>query len=452
MHDDDDEHGQTADHARTESDDRRAPSGTAAPQTNAAPPLEPLLTARRRALRLAGLLGVVLLALAVVLAGNPFVREAAGGLVDRVLATPTATLAPGADQYYLLPSPPDIAVRLDGHALAGLRLVGPDTLQSLRLAPGRHRLEWRPRAYPFLPLACVVSVPHAPGDTCPLVAPAVTPGAASAQGSIVAMHDSLTTVVPAQYHPLLDAIQAALSAASSRAVVQPGGYYLADAVPFGSPAGVATQPLQVSLALDFTLLAGYPEPCAAVGLAPNPQPCRFPGQDCQQLCTLPTTSSDWLAGGMVQPVWTYTAPGGRVVAQNQGDPFNLQAVVILRINWDGAHWHVAPILGHTPGIPAADDLLCMASRDWLLQDGAWSFMVTPPPGAVAEYAAAPSPSEGCVVVLDPHPGADTPALFLQRFGVLLAADAAARLPGSTLPVATAADQRAAADLAAHYGL
>ena len=436
MHDD--EHGQTADDPRTEIDGLGAP------------PFGPRLTSRRRALRLAGLLGVVLLALAVVLAGNPIVRDAASGLVDRVLATPTATLAPGADQYYLLPSPPDTAVRLDGHVLAGLRLV--DTLQSLRLAPGRHRLEWRPRTYPFLPLACVVSVPHAPGDTCPLVASAATPGATSARGSIIAMHESLTTVVPAQYHPLLDAIQAALHTVRSSAVVQPGEYYLSDAALSGDPPGVAIQPLHVSLALDFNLLAGYGEPCAAGGLAPNQQPCRFLGQDCQQLCTLPTSSA-WLAGGMVQPIWTYTAPDGRVVAQNYGDLLNLQAVVILRISWDSARWHVMPIIGHTPDIPAADDLLCMAARDWLAQDGAWSFMVTtPPPGAVAEYAATPSPAEGCAVMLDPHPGADTPALFLQRFGVLLAANAAARLPGSTLPVANAADQRLAADLAAHYGL
>jgi hypothetical protein len=188
-------------------------------------------------------------------------------------------------------------------------------------------------------------------------------------------------------------------------------------------------------------------------------PCRFPGQDCTELCTVVqspayTTGAPgvWVAADMVDASWEYTTLTGRVVARNLGEAFGLQ-LAVLRITWDGASWHVTPIFGYTPGLPAADDAVCDPARAWLSQNGSWSYMVDdPPPGAQAQFASDSTPTDGCVAVLDPHPGSDAPAVFLEQFGVLLAVNDVAAENGAGLPRADAGEQRLAGQIAAQAGI
>jgi hypothetical protein len=401
-----------------------------------------------------------LLALVIVLTTIPAVRDDATGLVSRLLPSPTPTLVPGSDLFYLLPNPPGVVVSLDGHTLA--RLPPPGDPHPLRLALGHHVFAWRSRIFSFLPLRCTVSLPPvrpAGPDTCPFLSAQQVPLAErAAPGRVIALHVTLDSLSVDAHGQLASAVQGALDSIRHTTLVQPGERYFYYAQPGGSPGGpvVAAQPLRVTLSYGFVNIAGYPEPCAFGEL---PFPCRFPGQDCTQLCTLaqpPSAIADepglWIAGALVSSTWDYTTLGGQAVASNIGDAFDIQ-VALLRITWDGATWHVTPLLGYIPGLPVTGDLVCDPARYWLEQNGRWAFMLTnPPSGAQAQFVSDPTTTDGCLVVLDPHPGSDVPAVFLERFGVLLAVNDTANSLGANLPMADSAEQSLAHRLAAQAQL
>jgi hypothetical protein len=246
---------------------------------------------------------------------------------------------------------------------------------------------------------------------------------------------------------LATAVQGALDASQSSAVVQPGELYLSQL----DGAVVATQPLRATLTYgrpDFIAPGGPCEPR-------NPAlPCRFPGQDCLQVCAVPQPSpavarapGERIAAALVVSIWYYTTLRGQVVGDHYPDTTDI-GFAVLRITWDGASWHVRPILGLTPGLPVADDLVCTSARFWLEHNGSWAFMLTnPPPGAQAQFVSDMTPSDGCLVMLDPLPGSDVPAVFLERFGVLLAVNAAANEGGANLTMADSAEQSLAHHLA-----
>lgn len=406
-------------------------------------PFEPRHSPRLRLVRVGAVLAAVLLVLAVVL------NSITGGGIARwvrLAPTPTHALVTGEDLFYLLPNPPGVDILLDGHPLARVPLPGHPP--PLHLAPGHHVLVWNSHLFPFMPLRCTISIPVAASDTCPLLG---VPGTYLPEPAIT-LHASVPALSSGDAGQLTRAIQSALAARSSTALVQRGEhYFFYQQGQAGGPTR-ATQPLRAALTYQFLPNAGYPEPCTVV----RPViPCRFPGQDCSQLCTvaqLPDavaeSPTDWVAAAMVSAAWDYATLDGRAVASNLGEDFGLQ-LAVLRIAWDGATWHVTPILGHTSGLPAADDAVCDPARYSLSQNGTWSFMVTdPPPDGQAQFASDSTPTDGCVAVLDPHPGSDAPAVFLERFGVLLAVNQVAAGSGSGLPLADAAEQQLARQLAA----
>jgi hypothetical protein len=133
------------------------------------------------------------------------------------------------------------------------------------------------------------------------------------------------------------------------------------------------------------------------------------------------------------------------------DAFNTE-LAVLRIMWDGATWHVSPLLGYTPGLPASDDLVCTPARYWLDRNGRWTSMMADGHPGTAQFVSDTTPIDGCLVVLDPHPGSDVPAVFLERFGVLLAVNQAANGPGANLPMADAPEESLAHHLAAQVQL
>ncbi|HLZ24976.1 MAG TPA: hypothetical protein VKQ30_22885 [Ktedonobacterales bacterium] len=368
---------------------------------------------------------------------------------------PASSLVPAGNPFYLLPNPPGVEVSLDGHALASP--PPPGDPHPLRLASGHHSLTWSSHYFPFMPMRCTISVPHASDDTCPSVPVQDLPAAdANLVGHVIALHASFGTLPASDGAQLTQVIQAALDANRSHATVQSGEhYYVYQQGENGSPT-TATQPLRATLSHVYLPGAGYFEPC----IFTQPViPCRFPGQDCGQICTVPqpppdvaTSPGDWIAAVIVHASWRYTTQDGRVVAQDLGEAVGLQ-LAVLRITWDGGGWHVTPILGATPGLPAADDLVCDPARFWLGGNGTWAFMMSdPPPGARTQFVSDSLPTDGCLAVLNPYPRGAPSAVFLQRFGVLLAVNAAATNGGSAgLPVADAAEQQVARHLAAQVG-
>ena len=428
--------------------DVRAPADIAS-----SPPTQALfarLTRRQRSVRVGVIVCAVLLALAVILGGFPGLRQRALGLVPGLETTPTAPLAPGDDLFYLLPNPPGVVVAVDGHLLASLPFPGDP--HPLRLVRGAHIFSWRSRLFPFAPLRCRVSVPHAATDTCPIVVgqSQLPVGLVGVPGTVIGMQVSLRalpsgTNAAAQ---LPAAIQAALDTERSTAIVRPGErYFTVPPGQAGAPA-TATQPLRATRSVQLLTDAGYPEPCI---LTQPAIPCRFPGQDCGQLCTVthpPTTVAGsggaWVVAATVRASWDYQTLDGQVVARDVTEAFGVQ-LAVLRITWDTTGWHVTPIVGHIPGFDAADDAVCDPARYALAGTPSWSFMMTDPlPGATVQFVSDATPTDGCAAVLT-H---GAPAIFLERFGVLMTVNDAAINPTDNLPVADATEQHLARHLLA----
>ncbi|MGZ6376882.1 MAG: hypothetical protein ACXWPI_19445 [Ktedonobacterales bacterium] len=427
--------------------------------TSAAAQARSLFTPHRlpqaRTVRLGALLVTVLLAV-LLLASIPALGEGALRLMGQPagIRAPIATRTPNDSLFYLVPNPAGVAVSLDGKLLGSLPLPGSG--HPLRLAPGTHMLRWTSQRFPFHPLACRISVPRTAADTCPIVAQQVNPtGIADEPGTIIGMHASMNALAAADQQALMLAIQTALAAQRFTTTVRAGELY---AIYDGNhPTGqaiTAHQPLQATLTFTYLSNAGYPEPCI---LTQPAIPCRFPGQDCTQICTvtqLPpamarTPDQTWIGAVMIHASWDYTTAHGMPIALQIGEAFGLQ-LMPLRIAYVGGQWQVSVIMGNVGGFDLAGDPVCDPARYLLSQNNVWSFAVNnPPPGAHMAYIPAPNPADGCAAVLLGHnaPG-EEPAMFLQRFGVLRTVNAEAANPDANLPMADAYEQSLARQLLA----
>ncbi|HEV2459880.1 MAG TPA: hypothetical protein VGS80_16100, partial [Ktedonobacterales bacterium] len=354
----------------------------------------PRLSHRARQRRLAATAGVILLALVVLFSASPDLRASLSAFfAPQPTAAPTAPLLPGQDRVYLDAEVPWTAVTLDGRRLA-LPQIGRDP--PLRLTRGSHNLVWR--AAPFQPQTCVLTVPPQPADTCPvdlniagqpIEPPQPTSSAPSSIGPfarILQLRESLTTLPPSQAQALAAALRQAVAAFD--ATVQPGERY------FGPPPGVAAPPLRATL--TFTLIvtgdphAGMgPVSCWLDG-APSSE-CVLAGHDCVTLCSIPWQSrsgvppaaSTWLALAPALPTWSYSTFDGRPLAHGQpldaGASGEANLLTLFAISWDGAEWHVKPLLGPgalwvgddfgNPIIPPA----CVPVQDALLQGTFYPF-------------------------------------------------------------------------------
>lgn len=438
-----------------------------AQQPVAGSPLAPRLTRARRATRLATALGALLLVSLLLLGSFPAVRDSATTFVAPYFPTPTNTLEPGGDLFYFLPDVPWGTVLVDRRPLALVPTL--DAGHPLRLALGRHHLEWR--AAPFQPVGCDLSVPHNPRDTCPVADRLFSPSCCSVPrqrlvGSLIEMHQSLETLPVEQRDALVGVLRDALDASSSSAIILPGEYYYY-ALPnqIGQNA-IATQQLRATLNLGLVLGAAQPEPCDVY--SPMVQPCHFIGQICQVLCTvLPqdvtndsagTGGPVWVAAALIHPNWVYTAPTGVVVAQDVSE-FGLGVgIIVFRIRWDGTHWHATVVIGHNTGVAISDDTICAPARNWLFQGPlSYLFDFTNPDDA-PRYASSARGADGCAVVVSRYYQPNTqviasgpPALFLERFGLLLAANDVAHALWPQAPQADAAEQDLARQLASQLG-
>lgn len=239
-------------------------------------PFMPRRSRRVRTVRLGTWLVTVVLTV-LLLVSVPDLREGAWRLIGQ--SADLHTPAPHDDLVYLLPNPPGVATSLDGKLLTHLPLPGSG--HPLRLAPGRHTLQWTSQHFPFHPLTCRISVPRTAADTCPTVPRIFVPNTiADAPGAIIGMHASLAALDAADQQSLVRAIQAALAARRSTTTVRPGERFAV----YSSAQPVTTdRPLQATLTFTYLSNPGYPDPC----IVTQPDiPCRFPGQDCSQICTV----------------------------------------------------------------------------------------------------------------------------------------------------------------------
>jgi hypothetical protein len=112
-----------------------------------------------------------------------------------------------------------------------------------------------------------------------------------------------------------------------------------------------------------------------------------------------------------------------------------------------------PLIGSPSAAPEANDTLCDPARNWLASGPLAGMLRAADAGtaghATFQYASASELTGGCVVSISGYSqsASATPALFLERFGVLLAVNDAAHQLWPSQPRADAAEVSQALALA-----
>ncbi len=408
-------------------------------------------------LRVSVIINLILLALLVIPGSLPTL----GHLFTSLGPASTPTLAPGAGNFYLDVNVPWTKVFIDGH-LVGIPRISSEP--PITLAPGRHLVEWR--ADPFSPKSCVLTVPYSIYDTCQIADEKIGNPNSKFYAQLVFLRNSLDALSQYQQGMLLTAIQTSLKEHSPRETVRSGELYRNL-----KGYSTATQPLQAILHFQMAIeVIGGERYIITI-------------QGCNALCSLPwqirqplsTSPSDvkWLALILVSTTWDYAAEDGHIVDRYQpagtGGFSEDTSPILLGISWDSPRavifrpptnfvlaplrrsersWDIeavfSPHLG--PSIPVGDTLLaddpaCVGMQN-LLSGIA-------PSASRVRFASGSNPAAGCLAVVPTTSTTSTSAdaYYLERFGVLLAANDVAHKLRPQLPLADAYERNLAQQMA-----
>src|SRR6185437_5733681 len=130
-------------------------------------PSRPGRPGRRNRLRATIVAGIVLLAVALVIATNPAANSSLYTVFRFPTPVPSPTPLPGGDIVYLERGAPWGSVTIDGKSSASANPGTP--ISWIKLARGRHIIEVTQP--PFPTLHCTISMPARLSDTCPLFSP-----------------------------------------------------------------------------------------------------------------------------------------------------------------------------------------------------------------------------------------------------------------------------------------
>lgn len=417
----------------------------------------------RRGIAITSILALVLVAL--VLSITP-TREALRGVVFGPTPTATAPIPAGEDSLYIALDPRWGSLSLDNHVLTRLPAEGRD--QPLHLARGRHVLRWQVAS--IIDYSCQFTVPIAGSDSCPM-RDGIQPGR-QGPARVAMIRLSLKILSPTSRESLIAAMQAALDAQQSSDIIHPGEHYWSQ-LQVLTPA-IADQPLRATL--HFVLDAENPAAQCAAAQSLLGTNCEMNG-DCRELCTDPwriesgVSSRIWQAYIVAHAVWHVTTLDGRAVAADHPDTDGYLSFlgadehpVPIAIGWDGSQWRVTVVItganagfSHIGlGVPFRP-VGCLAAQDAIAFHVVYQPEIPAATGAVWLYVSGNPVAAGCLaaaVPLDVHGAPDTSArglasagLILHRFGVELAANAAAHRYWPDLPVADAHEQAIAQTLA-----
>ena len=434
---------------------------------------KPRFSPRQRKLYLLLLNGLVILAVVLFLANTTSVRKLVSSVFIHPTPSPTATLAPGVDLFYIRASPTWGQLFVDGHPtpLPTMSIDPP-----LRFARRQHQLVWQ--ADPFLAQRCTVSVPPNFADMCS--DHETTQASSGLSAWVVTFSESLATLPGSPRAALLQAAQAALDARQSTDIVRPGEHYvLAADTPACSRNGAqgyqcyatGSQPLRATLRFQLDTNEASNETCIDL----QPGNCTLNSQDCRLFCgssfLASSSTRQWDVFAPVLSLWTFTAMDGRVLARDVPDDSAQdyatgqtldESLVQLHITWDSLGWHVAlsaTLDGQGSGYQGSGyfDPVCAATTQQVRP-------LNPPADANGEpvylqwhFASGTLPAAGCLAVGTPQPGdglttptpthAPQPVFsYLHRFGVLLAVNKLAQRSGLLLPFADAYEQHLARGL------
>jgi hypothetical protein len=410
-------------------------------------------TPRQRLLQVAAITGSVVLIALIVLAGSANTRNALiTGIVGRQ-PTPTPTLFPGTDLFYIQGSPAWGHASLDGHVLSRLPIIGKD--QPLRLTRGNHIVRWN--ADPFQPQTCLIAIPALVGsNSC--VSHQVAQLKPNLFASIITFSESLDSLPENQFQALTRATQMAVNTLQSTEMVLPGEQY----IDIQSNSGTATASEQMRATLNFQLdiaLASTATCVSTLGRSVIPS-C----QDCRRFCTAPDqvfpaspTNQAWSVLALISATWKFTTLDGHIVEQAQPDSTD-EHFIELQITWDGKNWHVkVPV--STLENPVVGNPICESAQQEIGTNGYFGATGGNVEEAVfwQQFVSETNLAAGCLAVGAPQQStADQPhlpvAYLLYRFGVVVAGNQAAYRYWASQPLADTYEQHLIQQMAAQSPL
>ena len=372
-----------------------------------------------------------------------------GGFTFGLFPTPmpTATLAEGADTFYMVNAVPWGQLRADGKLVSVTYIQGNPTF--FTLAIGRHAIEYV--APPFSAVRCTVSVPAVQSDTCPLYSGSSSDSSQGVQISGqnqsiqpnnrgIDFGDTLTRLPPNQYQALANAVTASIAAPLGTTTVPAGDRYQGA----NGQVLVAAQPLQAQV--FYTL-------------NPESSPGMF-GQSCTGLCDIPFGNgqplpSGWSILANITAVWRYTESSGTTVQLpampvQQGlptfQPGPPGMAMFVSVNWTGT-WQISS------SMTVGGDAGCFDAFEFVTAAPSFGNWVSVSSGSFNQSErAAPNPADGCLMVFQASDGQGNltgkPLWFLYRFGFVYTANAAAHQVIPELPVASGREATLARQLAA----
>lgn len=404
-------------------------------------------------------------------------------VINRFLTTapPTPTIVPGGNQFYIQAFPQG-TITIDGHAVTHLPKLSNGDLP-LTLARGEHKIVWQ--APPFQPLSCIVSVPPTLNEPCNYESTGNIANVPSLR--VISFNASMANLSNAQQIALKQSIQATLNTLQSTDTLQAGEQYVYAQSSSETVVKTATQPLNAMLSLHLDA-----NPTSSNSCTPNGDFCTLSGQNCLQICSnggtiSPDGAFNWNIIALYYPTWTYTTQGGQVVARNQPDTNSLLAgmdhSIDLSATWNGKAWKVSlpryknvlfpstntspfntsvsPTLNMPPPVCASLNNFINTPTNYGTGATALGSTQGSNPTAVNwGFVAGTNEAQGCLGVVVPSPNTTaTPtdfkqpaALFLYRFGILLAANPHAHSEFPSVPVADAYEQSIAQQISAHYNV
>ncbi len=387
-----------------------------------APALSPSGALLSRRARGSAVVALTLLVCAGILLSLPGPQASLRQALAGPTPTPTATLAPGSDIVYFEQTAPWGRLTLDGKPL----LLDQQNGQGSTLPAGRHTLAYE--AAPWPPLRCQISVPAQRGDTCPINVGVMYNNLPASRA--VDLGATPAKLPDAQRAALTSAVADAFQANRETADLQPGDHYLgAD----GSPA-VAAEPMRATLLLTLNtdparVTSGVPFQCVSI--------CDFGGGG-------GGAGFDWLTfAARVIVRWQFATSDGKVIQPDASA--DLDAIYQVGAQWANGTWKATA----TPYYQGGSGQLC-----WQAFSRAFPPNGNPLPnasGVATRPYPGPSDADGCVEVVSPGNnggGSSSPfatptplppdtAIFVSRFGVVLAGNDAAHAAQPQLPVAGA---------------
>lgn len=406
------------------------------------------------------ILAVIVLIIVLVGGGLAIARAVGGGALGAA-PTPTATLLPGENLFYVTSDPSWGTISVDGHTLAHPPKIGS---QPLTLAPGAHTIVWN--AAPLAPQKCLIFVPpqQSSGGNCSTTDQATVQSGKDSglQATVVEFALDSTMLSSAQFTSLSHAIQSYFNTFQATDTVQPGEQYVVANAP--NNVSMATQPLQATFKLHLdtnpnSTLSCYPgnignQSCGSCYTFCNP-PSGLDFNGPTGYVGFPSTWDIYVVSGAT---WDYTTLGGQSVSASQPDTIassTLEYTFPLFISWTGSQWHVTDIpqkndfnffFGFTPPCAVTQAILQNNNN---LTSPFYSITINGQPQNLSwqDDDSGKNLAQGCLWGAIIQPGNNTPAAtnapeayVLYRFGVILAANSLAHQWWPNLPVANAYEQ------------